>query len=344
MLLPPAVRPQMMSCVIEEKFADSKDNTERFVVGAASSLKKQLHSEEFYRGIVRLIRHANQDGSLDENVVTTVRSSLQSIEFLGMSKIITHLVHNGIVIPEGFRTGQEIWKVYVSLVDDVEEAMSTIALTLSEVIAEACRGLLRGTTMYIPEMLRSQPGKICSLLDKRKIRQDDSYDAEKGDVYPAPGSFIPIEEHHLLNPAFEAFTPGEYVGYELDDPSLELLEGDATFIYAVIIEEVTSDNASLLTRSYKINIGDDKEPKIVEATYLYKFHRIQEITSSALALPDPAACRINRRYSTKFQERLKKLGGYRKTEGEILSSDCFYSGIPTRIQETRISVRKCFST
>ncbi|KAJ7380186.1 hypothetical protein OS493_010897 [Desmophyllum pertusum] len=297
MLLPPAVRPQMMSCVIEEKFADSEDNTERFVVGAASSLKKQLHSEEFYRGIVRLIRHANQDGSLDENVVTTVRSSLQSIEFLGMSKIITHLVHNGIVIPGSehevpyflqkvSESGEEIWKVYVSLVDDVEEAMSTIALTLSEVIAEACRGLLRGTTMYIPEMLRSQPGKICSLLDKRKIRQDDSYDAEKGDVYPAPGSFIPIEEHHLLNPAFEAFTPGEYVGYELDDPSLELLEGDATFIYAVIIEEVTSDNASLLTRSYKINIGDDKEPKIVEATYLYKFHRIQEITSSALALPD----------------------------------------------------------
>ncbi|KAJ7380170.1 hypothetical protein OS493_010881 [Desmophyllum pertusum] len=297
MLLPPAVRPQMMSCVIEEKFADSKDNTERFDVGAASSLKKQLHSEQFYRGIVRLIRHANQDGSLDESVVTTVRSSLQSIVFLGMSKIITHLVHNGIVISGSehevpyflqkvSESGQEIWKVYVSVVDDVEEAMSTIALTLSQVIAEACRGLLRGTTMYIPEMLRSQPGKICSLLDKMKIRQDDSYDAEKGDFYPAPGSFIPIVEHHLLNPAFEAFTPGEYVGYELDDPSLELLEGDATYIYAVIIEEVTSDNASLLTRSYKINIGDDKEPKIVEATYLYKFHRLQEITSSALALSD----------------------------------------------------------
>ncbi|KAJ7380148.1 hypothetical protein OS493_010859 [Desmophyllum pertusum] len=297
MLLPPPVRPQMMSSVIEEKFADSEDNTERFDVGAASSLKKQLHSEQFYRGIVRLIRHANQDGGLDESVVTTVRSSLQSIEFLGMNKIITHLVHNGIVISGSehevpfflkkvSESGQEIWKVYINAVEDVEETMSTIALTLSQVIAEACRGLLRDTAMYIPEMLRSQPGKICSLLDKMKIRQDDSYDAEKGDVYPAPGSFIPIVEHHLLNPAFEAFTPGEYVGYELDDPSLELLEGDATFIYAVIIEEVTSDNASLFTRSYKINIGDDKEPKIVEATYLYKFYRLQEIISSALALSD----------------------------------------------------------
>ena len=214
-----------------------------------------------------------------------------------MSKIKTHLVHNGIVIPESEKevpyflekvcqSGQEIWNVYVNAVEDAEETLSAIALTLSEVIAEACQGLLRGTTMYIPQLLQSQPGKICSLLDRMKIRQDDSYDAKKGDVFPSPGSFIPIEEHHLLNPAFKSFKPGEYVGYELEDPSLQLEEGDATYIYAVIIEEVSNDDTSLCSKSYKINIGDDKEPKVVQATDLYKFYRLQDIASTAIAPSD----------------------------------------------------------
>ena len=297
MLLPEAERPQMMSCVIEEKFADSESNAESFDVGAASALKKQLHSEQFYRGVVRLIRHANQDGVLDENVVANVRCSLESIEFLGMSKIITHLVHKGNVIrgsklevpyflEKVSESSEGIWKVYVNAIEDAGETISTIALMLTQVIAEACRGLLRDTTMYIPAMLLSQPGKICSLLDRMKIRPDDSYDADKGDLFPPPGSFIPIAMHNLLNPAFQAFAPGEYVGYELDDPSMELQEGDATYIYAVITEELPNDDASLFAKSYKISIGHDKEPKIVYATDLYKFHRIEEVTSTEVVLSD----------------------------------------------------------
>ena len=46
MFLPSAVRPQMLSCAVKEKFADSRDNTEYFDIGAASSLKKRLHSEQ----------------------------------------------------------------------------------------------------------------------------------------------------------------------------------------------------------------------------------------------------------------------------------------------------------
>lgn len=297
MLLPTAVQPQMMSYVIKEKFAESEDNSERFDVGAARALREQLHSEQFYRGVVRLIRHANQNCCLDETVVATVRNSLQGIEFLGMNKIVTRLVHNGEVIRGSERevpyylekvleSGQEIWKIYVSAVEDAGETISTIALMLTEVIDDTCKRLLRNTTHYISHMLLSPPGKICSLLDNMMIRQDDSYDANEGDVFPPPGSFIPIAMHNLLNPAFEAFTPGEYVGYESDDPSLELQEGDATFIYAVIIEEVPSDSESFLSKSYKINIGHDKELKIVHATDLYKFHRVQELTSSEVALSD----------------------------------------------------------
>ena len=297
MLLPSNVRPHMMSCVIEEKFLNSSDNAKGFDIGAASSLRKQLHSEQFYRGIMRLLRHVSRGRSLDQNMLITVKSGLERIEFLGMKRIVTHLVHNGVPIKESERevsyflekvldSGHQFWKVYVNAVDDVDETMSRISLTLSEVIAEVCNGLLREATMYIPVMLGSQPGKIWSLLDSMGIRPDDSNVKERGDVFPQPGSFIPIAEHNLLNPAFKFFEPGEYVGYELDDPSLHLEEGDAVFIYAVILKDVSGENVSFCEKSYQIDIGHEKEPKVARATKLYKFHRLQEIASSATVLSD----------------------------------------------------------
>ncbi|XP_022809377.1 sacsin-like [Stylophora pistillata] len=294
--LPAAVQPQMMSEVIEEKIVED-DDTSVFEFGAAGSLKNKFNSELFYRGIVRLIRHANQDGGFDQNEVATVRSSLQDIEFFGMDKVVTHLVHNGQVIQGSQREvsffmekisecGQEMLKVYINAAENVEVVMSALALKLSEVIAQACRGLLGNTVFYIPEILRCDPTMISSILDKFKIRSDDSYDAGNGNLLPEPGSFIPLSLHNLLNPAFKSFLPGEYVGYELDDPSLQLQEGNATFIYAVILEEVTTDSLSLLTKRFKINIGHEREPEVVEASELYQFHRFREIAPSAIVQSD----------------------------------------------------------
>ena len=295
MLLPQALRPQMLSTVVIEKFTDSSENGDRFDLGAAVLLKRSLHSPQFCRGIIRLIRHASREyeEKVDESVVATIKNRLQSIEVHGMSKIVTQLLYKGITIPGSeiekpyflekvSMSSEEIWNVYVNAVDDAQKTSSAIALNLANVISKACKRLLRDAAMFIPLMLQSQPEEISSFLDMMKIHQDDSYDGEEGQILPPPGSFIPIAEQHLLNAAFSYFKPGEYVGYEVDDPSLKLEDGDATYIYAVIIEEVSNPDTSLITKSYKINIGNEKSPKIVLATELYKFYRFQEIVSAAL--------------------------------------------------------------
>ncbi|CAH3193171.1 unnamed protein product [Porites evermanni] len=295
MLLPPAVRPGMLSSAVIEKFTDSSERGESFDLGAAGLLKRSVHSPQFCRGIIRLIRHTSRENQekVDESVVATIKNRLQTIEIHGMSKIVTQLLYKGTTIPGSemerqyflekvSKSSEEIWNVYVNAVDDAQKTSSAIALTLAKVISEACKGLLRDAALYIPTMLQSQPEEISSFLDMMKIHQDDSYDGEKGQILPQPGSYIPIAEQHLLNASFSYFKPGEYVGYEVDDPSLQLKDGDATYIYAVIIEEVSNPNTSLITKSYKINIGNDKPPKIVPATELYKFYRLQEIASAAL--------------------------------------------------------------
>ena len=296
MLLPTDCRPKMLSDVVEERFVHSSDSIDGVAlavrVNVADSLKKQLCSEQFFHGILRLIRHANREsGNLDDNVIASIEGRLKNIEFLGMKKIETKLVYNGVLIPDSeaevphfvdkvSEADNVVWKVYVN--SEAEDTFSKISLVLTQVIAEACKGLLRDTVMFIPEMLRTDPSNIWSILDDMNIRQDDSYDASQN-VLPQPGNFIPIEDHHLLNEAFEEFSPGEYVGLELDDPSLEQESGDATFVYAIIIEDANKEDASLYTKLYKVNVGHDKPLQVAESADLYKFHRLQ---SSSLGLGD----------------------------------------------------------
>ncbi|XP_068723196.1 sacsin-like isoform X3 [Montipora capricornis] len=295
MSIPAALQPKMLSSVVEETFADKRDSPEIFDVGAARSLKIQLHSENFQRGVVRLIRHASHEHNekVNEQLVVSVKNRLQNIQVYGMNKVVTHLVYKGDAIlgseaevsyflQKICNSERDVWNIYVNATKDEEKIKGKIALTLSRVIAEACRGLLRETAMFIPTMLCIMPNKIGSFLDENEIRQDDSYSEERSDLFPSPGSFIPIAEHHLLNPAFEFFKPGEYVGYELEDPGLNHEDGEATFIYAVIIEEVLNNHSTPLQKCYKINIGDDRERKLVPATDLYKFYRLQEIVSTAI--------------------------------------------------------------
>ena len=170
--------------------------------------------------------------------------------------------------------GRDFWKVYVNA--EAENTDTQMSLTLTQVISEACEGLLRETVMFIPELLRTKPNKIWSILDHMSIRQDESYDPSLSDLLPDPGDFIPIEDHHLLNEGFEDFSPGEYVGFELEDPSLEEKNEEATFIYAIIVEEINSqENASVYTKRYRVNVGHEKQLQVAESTDLYKFHSLQ---------------------------------------------------------------------
>ena len=131
---------------------------------------------------------------------------------------------------------------------------------MAKVIDEIYGEHLGRNAFVIPEMLLCPPERIQSLLDSYRIRKDDSSNVVEMTIYPEPGTLIPIENHHLLNDAFEEFEPGDYVGFQIHDPSLDRMEGTATYIYAIIIEQITDEDASRLTKVYRINIGNDKEP------------------------------------------------------------------------------------
>ena len=228
-------------------------------------------------------------------MIANIKIRLRSLEVYSVYRLKTTLFCSNEPIPASeadvpyfvekvLVSGEETSRVYVdSLKGTSEDGMTS--LLVANAVEEICEGLLGRRALLIPHMLRCPLGAIWSHLDSLGVRPDDSFSAEQLEIPPEPGSFIPQEDHHRLNDDFEEFAPDDDVGYELHDPSLVGEGGDATYIYATIIEEVTSECNSRLIRRYRINIGNDQE-EVVDATDLYKFHRLTESSSTAMVLCD----------------------------------------------------------
>ena len=88
-----------------------------------------------------------------------------------------------------------------------------------------------------------------------------------------------------MNEDFQDFDPGDYVGFELDDPTLNRESGVVTYIYARIVEEVTDPDCFLLAKRYRIDIAYNQGME-VDATDLYKFHRSEDLNCTAIDVID----------------------------------------------------------
>ena len=285
--LPNPLQPTMLSLVVKEKLADP-ENTVTVTTRVVNVLKQQLSSVHFGHGIARIIRDANfRKGDASKGVTEDILEGLRTIKLFAVENLRTTLLHNGVLIPGSERivpyfkeklevSESHIWKVYVDAANRTEDKLSLSTL-LAKVIVDIYGQHLGQNGFVIPEMLQCPPAMIQSLLDRHGIRNDDSSNTVEMTVYPEPGTLIPIEDHHLLDDAFEEFEPGDYVGFQLHDPSLDLMDGTATYIYAIIIEEVADEDVNLLTKTYRIDIGNDKEPVEVKATKLFKFCRLNAI-------------------------------------------------------------------
>ena len=315
MKLPTALRPSMLSSVVKERLKSS-DGSGVITSGPCNLLRQRLSSGQFGRGIVRLICHENcEKNDFEEDVIAVVKSDLQKTEILAVENLTTTLFYNGDPIPDsdsevsylldkvGTAHDAQAYRLYLNAGNGLEEIASTI---VSKVAVNICGGLVRETAYLIPGMLQCTSGKIKSFLDSMEIRRDD-FHGDGMDDCPDPGIFIPIKDHHLLNDAFEEFEPGECVGYEQDDPSLQMEEGGPTYIYAVVVEEVTDENAPVLLKKYTINIGLNQETKVVDAVDLYKIHHLQAITSSAISFEQEAKLSRNMDTCKLFHEISEKL-------------------------------------
>ena len=287
MKLPAALRPGMLTEIVNENLVEKSKNSV-VQLGPAASLKMLLISNQFAQGVVRLIRHEdNKAGTkTGESKLATVAQKFHDIQVYGVHHLATHLIYNGEVIPCSEKekpcfaekvqdSGTEVWKIYIQA--SMETLPKPLLSRVAEVVDEMTNGYLRNSLVHLPILLDLPASEIQSFLDELGILEDRSVEVSQLPTLPEPGTFIHVEDHHLLVNSFEDFEPGEYVGYELEDPSLEDEDGTPTYIYAIIIEMVSdgTEGGSQVTKKYKINVGNDREPIVKEAVDLYKFHRVK---------------------------------------------------------------------
>ena len=289
MKLPTELRPKMLSSLVKETIS-SKSEIKTISVEAVNSLKHKLTCPQFIAAIVRLIRDENQNRKdIDDDVIANVEIRLRGIDICvvenlqsvllyddspvqGSQKRVSSLVESSVISDE------EKWTVYLDLLSVMGETLPIYIV--SDVIVLVLEGLLGNRALMIPRLLNCDPSDISALLDALDVRPDDSYVARaEVDIYPKLGTFIPVIDHHLLNDAFEEFEPGEYVGFELEDPTLNHEKGVPTYIYARVVREVTEKRFPLLTKRYKIDIGGGQELE-VDVADLYKFHRLSTLSSA----------------------------------------------------------------
>ena len=297
-LLPQRLQPAMLTVIVHEILENSSRETISSY-GIAERLKHQLNSKALSLGISRLVRHEHHRSGhkIQQDTLESIQQRLQMIRVFGVEKVVTYLEYNKRRIPaseiesecfvdkeEGPITGEQLWNVYV---DNSATMSEELLVCVAEVVNRIIGGLLRNSVHYLQPILSCPPHAVSKVLDRLKIRPDHSVDV-KQPTLPTPGTFIPIEDHHLLKEDFEEYEVGEYVGFELEDNADSL---EPLFIYAIIMEKIIEETpegeeAIFFSQQYKINVGDAHASAIAQVTDLYKFHRVEGFVSRNTSFMD----------------------------------------------------------
>lgn len=273
-LLPPKMRPAMLSTYVQEMLVPSARRTVSSK-GIAKSLSERLKSERFLQAVVRLVRHeAHKKGQkLEEHIMFSVLDRLSTISVYTVPNVMTHLSFKGKPIAgsemekvcfverlPGANTDLHIWNIYMR--DDMSFSQELL-IPLAEVVNSILSGMLHDSVLYLLPVLSCPEEQIQTKLDHLNIRLDhSSHVAARAPTMPLAGSPVDEEIQPFCSWGQLEFLPGEYIAYRNDPADL--------FVYGVVREELMSPNDD---RVYLLDLGKGQDGIIASVSSLYKFMR-----------------------------------------------------------------------
>ncbi|XP_043926906.1 sacsin [Protopterus annectens] len=298
MLLPQKLRPRLLSSILEEHLDEETPKICQF--GTLCSLQGRLQlllsSEQFVIGLVRIMKHENDNAFLanEEKAVKLCKALREGLKVSCFDRLQTTLRIKG-CSPIPFsksetlaflkRYGNAIIHLYIQHSDSKDiNFLLALALTLKS----ATDNLISDTSYLIAMLGCSDIYRINEKLDSLGVKYDSSSEPSKLEL-PLPGTPIPAEIHcTLLMDPMNIFYPGEYVGYLIDSEGGDIYGSyQPTYTYAIIVQEVEregAENTSFLGKFYQIDIGYS-EYKVVSSLDLYKFSRLDESSHSRDSAP-----------------------------------------------------------
>ncbi|KAK7087749.1 sacsin-like [Littorina saxatilis] len=299
-LLPRNHRMTMLSDVVKEVIPDETKNNS--TEGECSrDLMAKLHHPNATAGIIRLMYHTYYlaDCSFGEQTAVDVQGKLSHVSAREITGLKTMLAINDRTIP-----GSELLKpsftekihgtprrAVVYLDTEAAERSTNVRDPSMHSLALAIMFVLKTdlNELFLNEVLHS-PESAMTTLDDYDVAMCDFSHVIEDSVIPTAGTFVPVRHHDHLDNSICKFDPKEHVGFEVYDPDVEGENregGDAVYIYAVVLREITAANGGadvpLIARRYRIYLGTDRGIAEVSVTQIYKFkRRARRSTSTAL--------------------------------------------------------------
>ena len=265
-------RPYKLSSQIKEVIVECHILVEN--TSFASNLTYRFHHPQFLAALRRLLRANDKH---EDDFVNAILSSIQECQTISVSLIRTRLSHKENIVTNSekdlacyINMSESPVKLYIS---KKSEDDNTVFTTLPHILNHL---LLQGMAdkHALSEILQRDLDCLQKVLDELQIEED--FADKEFRTLPQCGEYIPIVDHHLLCPAFETLSVGEYVGFAVDFGEID--EDQPIYMYCRVIEEVTKEE-ELLQRLYKIDFGLGVS-KVVPLLDLFRFHRKREILTT----------------------------------------------------------------
>ena len=269
---PEKFRPCKLSSQVKEVIVECHKLVEN--TSFASNLAYRFHHPHFLAALRRLLRANEKHG---DEIVNTILNNIQECQTISVSLIRTRLTHHDKIVANSdkdlacyINMNESPVKLYIS---KKSEDDNTVFTTLPHILNHL---LLQGLAEKhaLSEILQRDLDCLQKVLDELQIEEDFADNEFR--TLPQCGEYIPIVDHHLLCPAIESLSVGEYVGFAVDFGEID--EDQPIYMYCRVIEEVTKEE-ELLQRLYKIDFGLGVS-KVVPLLDLFRFHRKREILTT----------------------------------------------------------------
>ena len=291
--LPNELRPKRLSDVIDEKLAEAitVESSSQF-----NQVIETLQSPEFLEGLVRLVRYQHRHSKKDIlEDLNSLQQILSNVKVFNVKEIVTALFMDEEEI-EGSRSKSEVFmeitkssepnvrNIYMCrYADDLGHVCGVIASYLTRILGELLS--LPELVSLLGTLINTRPANVHDCLDKMGIPRDTEMASSLTTGRPpSPGDFVSLELHHLLRNQFDTFKEGEFVAYEVEDPSIYGETGQATYILAEVLKKIADDGR--FESVYTIIISRDGLERTVRATELYKFTHPERVVQRAVAVYD----------------------------------------------------------
>ncbi|CAH1789556.1 unnamed protein product [Owenia fusiformis] len=305
-LLPEHLQPRMLSSmVIEVLLEESLEHVHE--IPKVEQIKATLQSEHFILCVLRLIYDIeckDKKAQLEE----LIQEKLEDLQIIVTEKITTVLKHkendetlSNTTKEKGYHIDQINGTRFYINSQNIEktDAFDPLANMLS-----TWHKNLNGQNLRLLRMLTCDtPESIERMLDEDNVREYNKLQ-QGNNFLPKLGSYIPIDNHHLLIKRPGSLMAGIYVGY-MDDSILAQIALDPNlppvYKYAKILREVQKEENRTYS-IYEIDIGS--EEKIEKPDFdLYAFISIEDIREhKTMGTPLPTVDDVKKEISEILEE------------------------------------------